>query len=587
VVDSVRKCIAFIEPDFRRRWWGLIALSVLVSLVEATGAVLVLSLLQVVNEPSQAITLPVLGDVGRFLPDLTRGQQFAVAAGVVGVFFALRGGLVLFQFYQQYKIAGETTIALSRRLLGGYLAMPFPWHLATNSARLVRNLTESTEVVSRQAFIPLIAILSETAVIVAIVAVLLVTAPLVTVVAGVALTLVVVGVLRAIQPRIEALGTVSQDMIRASIKSLNQTLEGAREVKLYRREAFFREEFVARREQFVRTNYTSVALGNIPRIAVETIFVLFILGFLAVTMLSAGTATRAVAVIGLFAYAVLRVIPSLNRVTISLTNLRFGVAAIDILHEDLETVEREAATTTMPGRRLPFRSTISLDHVSFRFQGGDSDVLHDVDLRLEKGQWLGVVGPTGGGKSTLVDVVSGLLRPTHGVIRVDGVDIQEDVVAWQANIGIVPQMLFVQDDTLRRNVAFGLHDDEIDDEQLVHALHLAQLETLVDGLPNGLDTVLGERGARLSGGQRQRVVIARALYHQPEVLVFDEGTSALDAATERQLLEALENLRGSYTLVIVAHRLTTVQGCDAIALVEDGRIERLGSYDELVARSRT
>jgi ATP-binding cassette subfamily C protein len=449
----------------------------------------------------------------------------------------------------------------------------------------VRNLTESTEVVSRQAFVPLIALLSETAVIVGILVVLLVTAPLVTLGAGASLSLAVIVILRFVQPRIQALGTVSQDMIRASLKSLNQTFEGVREVKLYRREPFFRDEFVEKREQFVRSNYISVSLGNVPRVAIETIFVVFILGFLAVTMLNAGTASKAVAVIGLFAYAVLRVIPSVNRVVHSLTNLRFGLAAIDILHEDLQTVEHE--TAAVPSHRLPFRSTIRLDGVDFRYPASDRDALHGTDLELQKGQWLGLVGSTGGGKSTLVDVLSGLLRPSRGAVLVDGVDIQTDVPAWQVNIGIVPQMLFLQDDTLRRNVAFGLDDDEIDNDQVLLAVHRAQLDVLLSELPDGLDTVLGERGARLSGGQRQRVVIARALYHQPEVIIFDEGTSALDTVTERQILDALETLRGTYTLVIVAHRLTTVQGCDTVAVVENGRIDRRGSYDDLVTRSGT
>jgi ATP-binding cassette subfamily C protein len=222
--------------------------------------------------------------------------------------------------------------------------------------------------------------------------------------------------------------------------------------------------------------------------------------------------------------------------------------------------------------------------VSYAYAGESDAVLVDVSLTIARGESIGLVGPSGSGKSTLVDLLLGLLEPTAGRITVDGRDVASTLGSWQRQIGYVPQEPFILDDTIRRNVAFGIADREIDDRRVTTALKLAQLADFVTTLPRGLDTMLGERGTRLSGGQRQRVAVARALYHEPDVLVFDEATSALDTVTERDLIDSLEALRGVKTLVVIAHRLTTVRRCDRLALLRDGRLAAVGSYDELLAR---
>jgi ATP-binding cassette, subfamily B, bacterial PglK len=233
------------------------------------------------------------------------------------------------------------------------------------------------------------------------------------------------------------------------------------------------------------------------------------------------------------------------------------------------------------------RKKLHLDGVSYRYPGTAQEALADVDLEIRRGETIGIVGPTGGGKSTLVDVILGLLPPTTGQVTVDGMDIRENLPAWHDNIGVVPQLVFLLDDTLRRNIALGLGDDEIDDAKVWEAVRLAQLDGFVCSLSAGLDTVVGERGVRISGGQRQRVAIARALYRQPTVLVFDEGTSALDNLTEGELVSSLEKLRGERTIITVAHRLTTVRRCDRIVMIENAKVSDVGSFDELARRNAT
>jgi ATP-binding cassette subfamily C protein len=266
--------------------------------------------------------------------------------------------------------------------------------------------------------------------------------------------------------------------------------------------------------------------------------------------------------------------------------LRYSRAWIRDLRDDLAALPAALPAPVAAGEAEPIRfgRAVALERVSYAYAGGGEAALTDVTLTIERGESIGIVGPSGAGKSTLVDLLLGLLEPTAGRITVDGRDIASALPSWQRHIGYVPQDPFLLDDTVRRNVAFGIADADVDDRRVTAALRRAQLDDFVAGLRDGLDTLLGERGTRLSGGQRQRVAIARALYHDPEVLVFDEATSALDTVTERDLIDSLEALRGVKTLVVIAHRLTTVRRCDRLALLRDGRLAAVGSYDELLAR---
>jgi ATP-binding cassette subfamily C protein len=266
------------------------------------------------------------------------------------------------------------------------------------------------------------------------------------------------------------------------------------------------------------------------------------------------------------------------------TQLRYSRSWIHDLRADLTALPPPVPATGGAGEPIRFTRTIALERVSYTYEGEPEPVLSDVSLAIAKGESVGIVGPSGAGKSTLVDLLLGLLTPTAGRITVDGRDIATALRSWQRHIGYVPQEPFILDDTVRRNVAFGLSDAEIDDRRVMAALRLAQMTDVVAALPDGLDTMLGERGTRLSGGQRQRVAVARALYHEPEVLVFDEATSALDTPTERELIAALEALRGVKTVVVIAHRLGTVRRCDRLAVLRDGRLAAVGPYDELMAR---
>jgi ABC-type multidrug transport system fused ATPase/permease subunit len=316
-------------------------------------------------------------------------------------------------------------------------------------------------------------------------------------------------------------------------------------------------------------------VAQLPRLWLELLGVAG-LATLVLTMMAQGRdLATIVPTLGLFAVAAFRLMPSINRVLIAAQALRYCRPAIDTLHEELKLA---APDPRLPGGAASiFRQDICLSAVSFSYAPNMAPAIDSLSICIEKGESVGFIGPSGSGKSTLVDIIMGLLTPTSGFVAVDGRDVQQNLRAWQDQIGYVPQSIYLTDDTLRRNIAFGLANDQIDDAAVARAVKAAQLEEFIGSLPNGIATRVGERGVRLSGGQRQRIGIARALYHDPGVLVLDEATSALDTATEKDVMSAVTALQGTKTILIVAHRTSTVERCDRLYRLVQGRVVETGA----------
>jgi ATP-binding cassette, subfamily B, bacterial PglK len=585
MIHRIRTYTDLVGLDERLRWLLVIFLALLVSGFEAVGALLVYVLLGLVSGGEQPLELPAIGSVERLLPAVDETTMMVGAALGVAVFFVARAGLTLGKTYVTVRVLENAGARLSRRLAAGYLAMPYAFHLRRNSSELIRNAYSTAESLVSKVFFPLVKIASEAIVIVGLMAVLVITAPLATV-----LVVAVVGptaylLLAAVNPRLKAIGREQQDLSKASLQSLQQSLGGIRDIKVLGREPFYEEDFGRTRRSLARVRYRHAVLEALPTVGLETVLVVLIAGLFTLTLVAEGSALAAIPVLGLFAYTAFRLKPSVAGIVGAANALRYASAGVDDVSRDLALTARWVPEHPSIGRipPLPFEHAIQLDGVSFRYEGADRDALTGIELAIRRGESIGIVGPTGGGKTTLVDIILGLLEPSAGAVRVDGVDIRGHTSAWQRNLGMVPQDLFLADDTLRRNIALGLEDHEIDDAQVARAVEMAQLGPVVAALPDGLDTVVGERGTRLSGGQRQRVAIARALYRDPAVVVLDEGTSALDNVTESELRRALEVLRSDRTMISVAHRLSTVRDCDRILFVRDGRIADVGTYDQLLA----
>ena len=581
----VRRCLSFVESGQRWRWSVLVGLALLVSVMEALTALMVFVMLGLVVGSESALSVPLLGDIEARFAGVSRQTLILWTGGAMAVVFVARAVVFGLQTYLQNRVAQNTAARLSARLFAGYLRLPYAFHLRRNSSELIRTAYSATADVGNQVFTPLVKLTSELLLVAGIVTVLLATAPLATLLSLAVLGPVAYAVVRAVQPRLVRIGAEQQEHVRVCLQTLQQSLEGVRDVKLFHAATYFGDLYRRERLALARATYLRGVFLDVPRVLMETALFLFIIGFLAVAILSGGTAASALSLLGLFAYAVVRVMPAVTRMISNANSLRFGAAAIDHVHEHLQRILSADLVAERPAAPLPFEERLALVDVSFRYEGADRDAVHGVDLVIEKGESIGVVGPTGGGKSTLLDLVTGLQQPTRGEVLVDGHDVRECVEAWQAQLGVVSQNVFLVDDTLRRNVAIGRADAEIDDEAVREAVELAQLNELVAELPEGLETLVGERGTRLSGGQRQRVAIARALYRRPNVVIFDEGTSALDSVTESEIIAALRRMHGRRTLIAIAHRLSTVRECDRILLIQAGRLIDQGTYEELLERN--
>ncbi len=462
---------------------------------------------------------------------------------------------------------------LSHRLFAGYLHRPYTFHMQRNSAQLIRNtmgqVSEFATVLQQS-----LVLMTEVLVVLGISALLISVEP-----RG---ALAVMGTLGFFswasyyltRRRLLRWGEAHQHHEGLRIQHLQQGLSGIKEVKLYAREDRFLSQYQVHNAGSARAGQGRATLLAFPRLFLEFIAVVGLAGLVLVMIGQGKSPAEVVPALALFAAAAFRLMPSGSRMISAIQSMRFFRPAVETLYSEFRLLDGAPAPNN--GHPLPFNSALELDRVSYRYPLAEAPVLRDVSFSIAQGTSVGFVGESGAGKSTLVNLILGLLSPDVGSVRADDVDVQSNLRGWQRQIGYVPQSIFLTDDTLRRNVAFGLASEEIDEVAVWQAVRAAQLERFVLDLPLGLDTVVGERGVRLSGGQQQRIGIARALYHQPRVLVLDEATSSLDTTTERAVMATVRALKGEKTLIIVAHRFSTVEHCDRLYRFEQGRLVEEG-----------
>jgi ABC-type multidrug transport system fused ATPase/permease subunit len=586
MLDTVLKSFRMLPAD-RRWWWAVLpVLAALTGAAEAVAAGAVFGLVKIITDPQAAASVPVAARIAPHLPwQDPRGLilQFTL---LVAVYHVGKNVLVVGAQYARHKIVGESTAALACTMLRGYLLAPYPLHFRRHSAELIRNTTHSVQAVL-STLGAANAIFAEVLVSVGIAAVLLAASPLATLMTGAALGTLVVVLLRWTRQLAHRAGHVSHDLNREMLQTLQHAFGAMKEIKALGREGFFYRTYAEKQRELLALGYLGVTLEAIPPVVVETVFVcgaLLVVVFLTVT---GEVASQGMPLLGLFAYAGLRIIPMVNRLTWRANEIRASQAGVQTLYDDYRLVT--GAASGEPGEDAPpleLRETLALESVSYTYPGVGAPALRDVTLTIRHGESIGFAGETGAGKSTLVDVVMGLLPPTVGRVTIDGVALDANRGrTWRRHVGYVPQSIFLLDDTLTHNVALGIADRDIDPERVRQALRVAQLEALAASLPHGLETRLGEHGVRLSGGERQRVGIARALYHDPDVLVLDEATSALDNATALAVSDAIRALHGRKTVLLIAHRLDALRDCDRIALLAGGRLLDCASYDVLLQRS--
>lgn len=469
---------------------------------------------------------------------------------------------------------------LSTRLLTTYLSEPYTFHLNKNIAELQRSMQEDTGLFT-QVLMHTLQLVAEVVVCIVLGVYLFTVSNSITVVIVGLLILCVVLFTKITKRFTEQLGKEAQVYKGKLYQWVNQSLGGVKEVKVLNREEFFVSSYKKYYGLYIKGVRINRLLSITPKYMVEAVCMTGLLIAIIIKLnFGHGELENFIPQLATFAVAAFRLLPSVGRINEHVNNILYAVPSVDLIYGDLKGIEDyQESKGEEEGKEWSFEHGITAKHITYAYPNTDTNVLEDASCVIPKGKTVAFIGSSGAGKTTMADIILGLLAPQRGKILVDDIDVFKNLTMWHHQIGYIPQVIYLSDDTIRNNIAFGIHEDQIDEEAVRTALKKAQLAEFVDTLPDGLDTIVGDRGVRLSGGQRQRIGIARALYHDPEILVLDEATSALDNETETAVMEAIESLQGSKTMIIIAHRLTTIQNADIIYEVGDGKVtERSKEY---------
>jgi ATP-binding cassette, subfamily B, bacterial PglK len=587
MIETLSRSLDLLDDRERRNFFLLLGASLLLGLVEAVGVLSILPFIAVASNPDAIAQSEILSTLYDAL-DFQSTQGFLIALGIA-VFVVLLGGIALrtLTFYGLTRFGRMRALSIGRKLLHRYLSQPYAWHLDRHTARLSTRVLSEVEQVVDGSIVSAMQLIAHVAVTLCIVALLFVVEPLAALVVGGTLCAAYGLVFLGVRRWLLRLGQTKVEANAKRFRVTQEALAGIKDVKLLGLEEPYLGRFSSAAGRFVRVKATQSLINELPRNALEALtfgaMILFVLWVLATRQ---GDMIEALPVLGLYAFAGVRLFPTLQKLYSTFARVRFGKPALDALHADLMAPIEGDAVAPPSGQSIRFREALELEDVVYKFAAADRPALARLNLRIAARTTVGIVGSTGAGKTTAIDVMLGLLTPQKGEMRVDGIRIDgANVRDWQRSVGYVPQSIYLLDDTVAANIAFGQKGSGIDRAAVERAARIAKLHDFVTDLPRSYDTLVGERGARLSGGQRQRVGIARALYRDPDVLVFDEATSALDNLTERAVMEAIEELGREKTIVMIAHRLTTVRRCDVIFYLEGGRVVASGSYDELLGTS--
>ncbi|MBW4509605.1 MAG: ABC transporter ATP-binding protein/permease [Scytonematopsis contorta HA4267-MV1] len=591
--------LLYILTASKKKLFVLLLAFTFVSVVEALGIGMIGPFINIATDPS-IVSQNALLKWAYAQTGLTSIKQFIVFIGVgVIVTFCVKSYLSWRVQTYVFIFSYEQQHILSNKLLHAYLNAPYTFHLNKSSSHIIQNIVTETKSFSQQVLIPFLVSVSN-AIITLSLAILLGITNFYTVAITLGTLLPVILILNTFKNKIARWGKDASDAGEAMIKVINHSLGGIKETKVIGCGSYFEKEIDKEGKKYVNAMGGFFAFKLLPRIVVETFLIVFLVGFTSIALLMNQDFNKMTAILSVFALSSIRLIPAISNLATGVSTLKNSSYTLKKLYTDLKELENIKPETLHSSEAFPVsRSTLKLnniplnkgfffnkeailENVSYRYSSNDEKALHNISLSLKKGQSIAFIGKSGSGKTTLVDVILGLLIPESGDIKVDGQSVYNDLRKWQNLIAYIPQTIFLIEDTIEKNIAFGVPENLIDQKRLNNAIKAAQLEELVERLPKGIQTMVGERGVLLSGGQRQRIGIARALYHEREILILDEATAALDNETEALVTQAMQSLSGLKTLIIIAHRLSTIEHCDCIYVLERGRVVKSGNYQEVV-----
>lgn len=567
----------------RKQKWQLVGLGIMIfigGLLETLGVSAMIPVVQALLAPDELMgyidRIPVVKNLCDALSITTVKQvTMALLYGMMAI-YVIKNLYILLLTYMQNTFITKNRNRMISRVMAEFLNRPYEKYLGADIPTVFR-ITDSDIPQTFSLILAMLQLASEAVVSCLIFVVLLLNDPGMTLFIIAVFGLLTLFIVKIFKPRLNRIGARNQAIQSRIAKWRIQATYGLKDVKVLNREEFYVRNYYETGKVGAEVARNYAVLNNMPRLLIETVFIVSVLGFLVVYINGGGDITAMVTTISAFAIAAVRVLPSVNRINTYITEIAYTQPSLDFVYDNLQEgmktdamlAERKAYSQV---EKLKLDHQIELSHISFHYPDSDKNIFEDAHMIVPKGKSVGIIGTSGAGKSTIVDILLGLLHAQIGTITCDGVDIFRNYESWLAQIGYIPQSIYLIDESIRDNIAFGIDADKIDEKRIWEVLEEAQLKEFVEELSEGLDTTIGDRGVRLSGGQRQRIGIARALYNDPEILVFDEATSALDNDTEAAVMEAVNSFHGRKTMIIIAHRLNTIEKCDMIYKVENMKL---------------
>lgn len=550
------------------------------TVLELIGVTAVLPLVEAMTNPNSIMEKKYFSIFYNFFGFKNTEEFMIVICIIIIAVYLFKNIYVMLQNDLQYRFVYNNQVRLSDKLMNAYMKQPYLFHTAHNSAELIRNVLNDTQTFFR-AVLAALQLLTDASVCIVLFIFLLLTDAMITMALIVLFACFMFFYMKIFKRKLKELGCKTRESNEEMTKYSLQAFGGIKEIQILNRESYFLNKFHHSCGKFATSQRKYNLMLALPKPMMEFLCVGGLLGVIAVRLSMGVNMESFVAVLSTFAIAAFRMLPSINKLTANLGIIVFSKPSVDAIYKDLKAVERviydsEQAQKNEEGHtteKIHLKKEIAICNLGFSYPGNDREVLSNISFSIPKNKAIAFVGPSGQGKTTLADIILGVIAPTKGCIEVDGINIHEHLEAWHQGLGYIPQNIYLTDDSLRHNIAFGIEDEKIDEKRILKALEMAQLKSFVESLPEGIDTYVGEGGMRLSGGQRQRIGIARALYSDPEVLVLDEATSALDNDTEAAVMEAVEQLSGSITMIIIAHRLSTIENCDYVYQINEGKVE--------------
>lgn len=588
---SLKKFYELFSKREKIKTIGLLALMFVGAIMEMIGIGAIPAFILIVSSPNKVLMHPFSGEIFRwFGVNDSRGLLMVGSIGLI-MFFIFKGLLVSLINYIKIRFVQFKYIDLSTKLFNSYIFAPYTFHLDRNSSELLRNVTNETQIIIYYVFLSVLSIALSSMTMFFVLTILIIVQPYFTLIAITVLGSISWAFMRLVKKKVYEYGEEELEHRLVNNKIVLEALSGIKEIKVLGRESYFKSVYSYSIFRRARAKFYLEMVQSVNRPIIETITVIGVLGLALVLTAKDQSMERIIAVLALFAAATYRLMPTFQSLMMDVGTLRYYIHSVEPIYNDIVNLKSGFESESISENELKvsekynFQKVISFDHVSFTYPNSNQIVINDISLEIKIGEVVGIVGTSGAGKTTLVDLLLGLLIPQKGSISVDEKNIHQNIGAWQNIIGYIPQSIYLADDTVKRNIAFGLNDETISHEAYSRAANAAMLMDYINPLPEKEQTMIGEDGVRLSGGQRQRIGIARALYHDPRILIVDEGTSALDNITEKSVIEAIEKLRGERTIVMIAHRLSTVKNCDKIFFMSEGKILDVGTYSELLDRN--